>query len=90
MKTKLVMPEEFGASLEKEKCIQYIIKQQDVSREEAEQIYDEICLMETKDTVDQLVAEGLVEIVDYDETGEPRFGLTELGKKIMNKSNENN
>lgn len=83
MKNKLVVPEEFGTSLEKEKCIQYIIKQQNVSREDAEQIYDEICLLETKQTVDQLVEEGLVEIVDYDENGEPRFGLTELGKKLI-------
>lgn len=68
---------------EKEECLEVIMKEIDCSLEEAEQIYNEIALKEVQDTVDQLVAEGLLEISGYNEEGEPLFVLTELGKKVQ-------
>ena len=59
------------------------------SKKEAEQIYNEICLSETKKVVDEMVSEGIVEIVGFNEDGEPLFGLTELGKEIQGELDKN-
>ena len=53
------------------------------SLEEAEEIYNEIALSEVKQTVDKMVADGIMEIVGYNDDNEPLFGLTELGKQIQ-------
>lgn len=67
---------------EKETCIKYIMDSENVSREEANDLYDMIALDEVKDAVDKLVAEGLLEVQGYNAEGEPQFGATELGKKV--------
>jgi len=65
-------------------CIDYIRKESGCSKAEAEKIYEEICLLEVKQTVDKLVADGLLQIGEYDADGEPKFILTELGKQVHN------
>lgn len=65
-------------------CIEFIIKESGCTQAEAEMIYGEICLDEVKQTVDKLVADGLLQIDEYDADGEPKFILTELGKQVHN------
>ena len=65
-------------------CIDYIRKESGCSKAEAEKIYEEICLLEVNQTVDKLVADGLLQIGEYDADGEPKFILTELGKQVHN------
>ena len=52
-----------------------------VSDEEAERMFDEIMLEHTRETIQDLVAKGLVEVKEYDTHGEPLYGLTEQGNK---------
>lgn len=68
---------------ERQECLEIIMEQCDCSMEEAEEIYDEIALTEVKNTIDNLVKEGLVEVSGYNEDGEPLFVLTELGKQVQ-------
>lgn len=66
---------------EYELSLQYIMDAQDVDREEAIEIYNMIALEEVKQTVDKLVKDGLLQVSGYDEDGEAKFELTELGKQ---------
>jgi len=68
---------------EKQECLSIIMRDCDCSLEEAEQIYNDIALNEVKDTIDQLVKEGIVEVSGYNDDGEPLFTLTELGRQIQ-------
>lgn len=68
---------------EKQECIQVIMNELECDEFEAQKIYDEIALIETKNTIDKLVKDGIAEIVGHNEDGEPLFGLTELGKQIQ-------
>jgi len=68
---------------ERQECLEIIMEQCECSMEEAEEIYDEIALTEVKNTIDNLVKEGLVEVSGYNEDGEPLFVLTELGKQVQ-------
>ena len=69
---------------EKEACIQVIMKELECDEVEAEVIYNEIALAEVKETVDKMVAEGLLYVSGHNEDGEPLFQLTELGKAVRN------
>lgn len=69
---------------EKEACIQIIMKESECDELEAHIIYNEILLIETKTTIDKMVADGLVYVSGHNEDGEPLFQLTELGKAIRN------
>lgn len=66
---------------EYEMSLQLIMDSEEVSREEAIEIYNMIALEEVKQTVDKLVEDGILECTGVDENGEPKFGLTELGKQ---------
>ena len=68
---------------EKEECLNVIMTDCECSLEEAEEIYSDIALSEVKQTIDQLVKEGIVEVSGYNEEGEPLFTLTELGRQIQ-------
>ena len=68
---------------EKQECLSIIMKDCKCSLEEAEQIYNDIALSEVKQTIDQLVKEGIVEVSGYNDDGEPLFTLTELGRQIQ-------
>ena len=69
--------------LEYESCLDYIQQSESVDRESAEIIYKEIHLAEVSRIIDQLVVEGYCEIASYNKEGEPLYGLTELGKKML-------
>ncbi len=60
----------------------YLICGLECSREEAEVIYSEIALAEVKETMEQLLKDGIVRISGYNDEGEPLFVLTELGKQV--------
>lgn len=68
---------------EREECLRIIMRDCECSFEEAEEIYDQIALNEVKETIDQLVKDGIVEVSGYNDDGEPLFTLTELGKQIQ-------
>jgi predicted transcriptional regulator len=68
---------------EKRDCLNIIMQDCECSLEEAEQIYNDIALNEVKQTIDQLVKEGIVEVSGYNDDGEPLFTLTELGRQIQ-------
>lgn len=68
---------------EKQDCLEVIMEQCECSLEEAQEIYNEIALAEVKETIDQMVKDGLVEVSGYNEDGEPLFVLTELGKQVQ-------
>jgi hypothetical protein len=67
---------------EKQACIEVIMKELDCNEFEAEVIYNEISLAETKKTVDKMVEDGLLYVSGTNEDGEPLFSLTELGKAL--------
>lgn len=67
---------------EKQACIEVIMKELDCNEFEAEVIYNEISLSETKKTVDKMVEDGLLYVSGTNEDGEPLFSLTELGKAL--------
>ena len=72
----------------KQECIEYIMKDMECSVEEAEFIYNEINLEETRKAIESLMAEGLVAIVGYNEDGEPLYASTqkdEKSKKVKRK-----
>lgn len=65
----------------KQECIEYIMKDMDCSAEEAEEIYNEINLAETKQAIESLMAQGLVHIVGYNADGEPLYASVEKDAK---------
>jgi hypothetical protein len=71
----------------RDNCIEYIKKESNCSDEEATELYDAICLSEVKQVVDKLVADGLLEISEYGDDGEPKFVLTELGNQVHGELN---
>lgn len=73
---------------EKEECLRVIKQELECDDEEALKVYNEIALAEVKQTVDDMVKEGLLYISGYNEEGEPLFNLTELGKSIRDHINE--
>jgi hypothetical protein len=74
---------------EKEACIQIIMKEANCDESEANDIYNEILLTETKTTSDKMVADGILYVSGHNEDGEPLFNLTELGKSVRNELNDN-
>jgi hypothetical protein len=65
----------------KQECIEYIMKDMECSVEEAEFIYNEINLEETRKAIESLMAEGLVKIVGHNEDGEPLYASTQKDEK---------
>ncbi len=60
-----------------------IMEDLECSEEEATKIYNEVKLEEVTSVVDELVLDGVLEIVGYDDNGEPLFGIK--GKKYPKK-----
>lgn len=67
---------------EKKDCLNVIMTECECSLEEAEVIYSEIALEEVKETMEQLLKDGIVKVSGYNEEGEPLFVLTELGQQV--------
>ena len=59
-----------------EECIRYIMCEAECDRVEAHEIYDAIRLKEVSDAVANLLELGLIEIVGYNDDGEPLYGPT--------------
>lgn len=75
-----------------EECVKFLMEKENLSRKEAEELYDIILLEHTKEIVDDLVERGLLEITGYNDEGEALFGQTELGKlcaEELNRREEN-
>lgn len=68
---------------EKEECLNIIMTDCECSLKEAEEIYSEIALEEVKESMEQLLKDGIVKVSGYNDEGEPLFMLTELGKQIQ-------
>jgi tRNA threonylcarbamoyladenosine modification (KEOPS) complex Cgi121 subunit len=60
---------------EKSASISFICKELDCSLEEAEEVYQEILKQEVKKGLEELLEEGLIEVVGYNEDGEPLYDL---------------
>lgn len=58
---------------------------EDITDEQAAEIMNEIKLEHVKDTIQSLIEDGLVEIKEYGEDGEPKYGLTEKGEALYPK-----
>jgi hypothetical protein len=82
-KLDLLAVEETIKQEEKIECLKVIMSDFDCSLEEAEVIYGEIALAEVKETMEQLLKDGIVQISGHNDEGEPLFVLTELGKQIQ-------
>jgi len=80
--------ETLNQALELEKAINHIMTEMDVDREEAMQIIQEIHLKEVQQTVDNMVDEGLLEIIGHNENGDPLYNLTERGKRVRSQIKE--
>lgn len=79
------MVEEQVKQEEKEECLRVIKQELECDDDEALLIYNEIALAEVKKTVDKMVEDGLLYVSGYNESGEPLFNLTELGKAIKDR-----
>ena len=71
-------------ALELERTIEHVMSELDVDRVEAMEMIQEIHLKDVQQTINDMMAKGLLEITGYDVDGEPLYNLTELGKKIRN------
>lgn len=74
---------------EKEACLAVIMQECECDAEEAEAIYKDISLAETKQIIDKMVEDGLVYVSGTNEDGEPLFSLTELGKAVREEMEKN-
>lgn len=72
---------QLNESIELENAIEHVMKETDCTREEALELIEQIHLMEVQQTVDDMVAKGLMEIIGYNDDGEALYGLTERGKQ---------
>ena len=74
--------------LTREEAINDIIEQSGytLSTEDATKVLDEIMLGIVDEYIKGLIEEGLVEIKDYDEKGEPRYGLVPQGESTYQKN----
>jgi hypothetical protein len=70
--------------LDDEEAISMIMAESHTTRDEAVDILAEIKRLEIQRLVDNLVAEGLVEVSSYDKDGQPIYSLTDNGKVLAN------
>jgi len=67
--------DQIEADAEKSASISFICTRCNCTEEEAEEIYEYILDLEIKKALDDLIEEGLVKIVGYDEDGNPLYAL---------------
>jgi len=58
-----------------------VMREQDLSRKDAEELLDRGNIEELDSALDELIASGVIEIVSYDAAGEPLYGAVEPGKQ---------
>ena len=78
---------QLNESIELENAIEHVMKETDCTREEALELIEQIHLMEVQQTVNEMVAKGLMEIIGYNDDGEALYGLTERGKQVREQMN---
>lgn len=69
--------------LTNEENIEHLMAEYQLSREDATYIYEQMKLELVKETCEKLVNEGLIEVSEYGEDGEPKYRCTELGHKLV-------
>jgi hypothetical protein len=70
------------AELERDSCIKEIANSMDIDIDEATKMLEQFQLEIVQAELNKLMEEGLIEITKY-ENGEPLYGLTESGKKVL-------
>lgn len=80
---EIVSDDDFGdlndGIMTKEEQISGLMKRENISREDATAVYDEMCMAQLAEEMEKLIEDGLVEVSEYGEDGEPKYVLTELG-----------
>lgn len=83
--TLAINVDELDANIEEQKLIDQIKEMFDVDDEEARQMMRDAMAQCIQKELNQLVDEGTVEIVGYDENNEPLYGLKDKKKKKKTK-----
>ena len=76
---RIVVDKTEDVLLNNETAIQLIMSEADVNKEIATDILNEIKMEEIYASLAKLVEDGLIEVVKYDEDGQPLYGLTSNG-----------
>jgi predicted transcriptional regulator len=71
--------------LNHEELVDTIVEDYHTTKEEAEFFAMQIKLEIVRETIQDLVAQGILEQKGYNEDGEPTYGLTEYGKQVYEK-----
>lgn len=71
-----------------DEVINLIVAETGVDEEEAKDILMDMKRQEVESVINKMVDEGLVEVVRYDDNGDPVYGLTDNGKFISDQLNE--
>lgn len=72
--------------VELENVAKQVAKDYDMTFDEAVEVVQAAQLAEIQTVIDQLMKEGLVEVVDYNADGEPLYAQTAKGKRLAGKS----
>jgi hypothetical protein len=70
--------------VDKESSILYFMRKHNVTRKQAMNIYNKMCLAEVDAAINTLIAKKLVEPDGTDKNGEPKYKLTALGAQCRN------
>jgi|OM-RGC.v1.029981902 hypothetical protein len=84
-----VTDEQLDQALELEKAVKHVMEELEMTREEALELIEEIHMNEVQQTVNDLVAKGMLQIVGYDDAGNALYGPTQLGTDTMNQMDNN-
>lgn len=68
---------------EKNASISFLMREMDCSFEEAVIYYNEIAVLEVQKVLDEMLKNGEVKIVGYNENGEALYEITKKGKKKL-------
>lgn len=79
-----VTDEQLEQALELEKAVKHVMDEMEMTREEAMDLIEEIHMKEVQETVEDLVAKGMLQIVGYDDAGNALYGPTQKGIDTMN------
>lgn len=82
---KIVIDQTDDVLLDDATAIEMIMSDGNVDRETATSILTEVKLEEVNRVIGSLIEDGLVEVFDYDTTGEPLYTLTSNGKVMAKK-----
>lgn len=84
-----VTDQDIDNALELEKCIEQVMKEFDLDRNEAMDAIEQAHLNEVRQTIEDLMEKGMIEIKGYDDAGNALYGPTKKGMDIMNQMDQN-